>query len=187
MISIIIPTLNSAAALRRSLPPLVAGVAAGIVRELILADAGSTDSTAKIADASGATLVAAGLGEGRQSMAGAVIARGDWFLFLHAEAALEAAWAEEAARFIAGDGMSAGVFRLGVEEQTLRARARELWRALRTAMFKAPLRAQGLLISRALYEQVGGYALIAGAHKDLLERIGPARWKAMRSRAVIPR
>lgn len=185
MISIIIPTLNSALSLRRSLPPLVSGVAAGIVCELILADAGSADATAQIADASGATMIRAALGEGRQSMAGAVVARGDWFLFLHADAMLEPQWVDEASRFITGDKNRAGVFGYAVEGDDLGARMREFWRALRTSVFKAPLRAQGLLISRALYESVGGYSMITGAHRDLLERLG-SRWKVLRSRAVVP-
>jgi glycosyltransferase involved in cell wall biosynthesis len=186
MISIIIPTLNAADGLMRALPPLVPGVAAGMVRELIIADAGSTDRTLAIADAAGAVVVRAALGEGAQSIAGAVSARGDWLLFLHAEAALHADWIEAAARFMnEGDGR-AGVFGYRLARPGPAARAAEAWRMARTAWFKAPLRAQGLLIARSLYDRVGGYAAAPGAHRDLVERIGGARLALLRARVTMP-
>jgi glycosyltransferase involved in cell wall biosynthesis len=182
MISVIIPTLNAAEALKRSLPPLVPGVAAGLVREVIVSDAGSQDATLAIADAAGATVVRSALGEGAQSIAGALSSRGDWLLFLHARSALEPHWVEEARRFVEGPAR-AGVFRYGVEAEGAKARLAEFWADVRTGLFKRPRREQGLLIARALYERVGGFTAAAGARKDLLERIGAIRM--LRVRAVV--
>ncbi len=183
MISIIMPTLNSAPGLRRSLPPLVPGVASGLVRELIISDAGSSDDTVAIADAAGATIVKSALGEGPQSIMGALNARGDWFLFLHPFAALEPHWIDEASRFVEGDKSRVGVFRYGLEAEGARARFAEFWGDVQTGLFKKPRREQGLLISRALYERVGGFTAAPGAREDLLSRVGGVRM--LRVRAVI--
>ena len=185
MISIIIPTLNSAEGLKRALPPLVPGVAAGLVRELVIADAGSVDATLTIADAAGAVVVRTTPGEGVQSIAGAVTARGEWLMFLHAEAALETRWIEDVSSFMHEGGGRAGVFGYALAATGMRARAAEVWRAARTSWFKAPVRAQGLVIPRALYDLVGGYSAAPGAHKDLIERIGGARLTRLRARAVL--
>ena len=56
-ISIIIPTLNAEAELSRSLPVLMEGLHAGLIRELIVTDGGSTDHTLEIAEEAGAEIV----------------------------------------------------------------------------------------------------------------------------------
>jgi glycosyltransferase involved in cell wall biosynthesis len=180
VISIIIPTLNAAAGLKRSLPALVAGVEAGLVRELIIADAGSTDATIAIADAAGATIVNSAMGEGSQSIAGALAARGSWLLFLHAAAALQSGWTEEVASVIAQDGAQACVFRIDTG-----ARIADTWANLRASWLKAAPRTHGLLIARALYDAVGGYAAAPGAHRELLARLGAGRLRALRTRAAL--
>jgi glycosyltransferase involved in cell wall biosynthesis len=53
MLSVVIATHNSERALLPTLAALVSGAAAGIVREVIVADAGSRDATAAIADGAG--------------------------------------------------------------------------------------------------------------------------------------
>ena len=53
MLSVVIATHDSERALLPTLAALVAGAAAGVVREVIVADAGSRDATAAIADAAG--------------------------------------------------------------------------------------------------------------------------------------
>jgi hypothetical protein len=53
MLSVVIATHDSERALLPTLAALVAGAAAGVVREVIIADAGSRDATCAIADGAG--------------------------------------------------------------------------------------------------------------------------------------
>src|SRR5580700_2007291 len=53
MLSVVIATENAERTLVPTLAALVPGATAGIVREVIVADAGSSDATALIADAAG--------------------------------------------------------------------------------------------------------------------------------------
>ena len=183
MISIIIPTLNAAAGLKRALPPLVRGVEAGIVRELIIADAGSTDTSRAIADAAGAKIVESAMGEGAQSIAGALGARGTWLMFLHADAALAEDWPDEALGILSSDGAHAHVFRVGLKNAPLR----ESWANFLVSLSKKPPRTQGLLISRTLYDSIGGYTAAPGAHRELIERIGGGRISLLRTKVFLPR
>ena len=88
-LSIIIPTLNEAAALPRLLSDLARQ--AGIHFEIIISDGGSADETVEIAGQCFEELGLAGAclsgpaGRGRQLNVGARSARSEWLLFLHAD------------------------------------------------------------------------------------------------------
>ncbi len=157
-LSIIIPTLNSAADLPLCLESLMAGLEAGLIRELIVVDGGSTDPTRAIAAAAGALVIDTDPGRGRQLSAGAAAARGDWFLFLHADTALSRDWAERATAHIAERPDKAAAFTLRYRSDAPEARWLEQRANWRARTFALPYGDQGLLISRALYADVGGYA-----------------------------
>ena len=95
MISVVIPTLNSEATLPRVLSALVPAAVRGTVREVVIADGGSTDETAEIVEAAGARFVRAPRGRGSQLAAGAKAAKGTWLLFLHADTVLQPGWESE--------------------------------------------------------------------------------------------
>ena len=75
MISVVIPTRNAEQTLAATLSALVPAVVDGVVREVVVADCGSSDATREIADAAGARLVEAPQGRGVQLRAGADVAR----------------------------------------------------------------------------------------------------------------
>lgn len=190
MISVVIPTLNAEGGLAACLTALVPAAVDGMVREVIIVDAGSSDRTLKIIEQSGAELLRSGPGRGEQLAAGAAQATSPWLLFLHAETILEPGWEREVSALIEriDSGRrrpAAAAFRFALDDDGFRPRLIEAGVALRCALFRLPQGDQGLLISRQLYNQVGGYGRLPLMEDlDLVRRIGRRRIALMRTRAV---
>ncbi len=190
MISVVIPTLNAEASLGETLNALIPAAVEGVVREVIIVDGGSSDHTLKIADASGATIVHAPSGRGAQLMAGAKTAKGTWLLFLHADTVLEAGWSREAAVFMERVDRgklqpTAAAFRFALDDHSWQPRLVEAGVAFRSSVLKLPYGDQGLLIQRALHDEVGGFhALPLMEDVDLVRRLGRRRIVTLRTAAV---
>jgi glycosyltransferase involved in cell wall biosynthesis len=188
MISVVIPTVNSERLLPRCFDSLINAAVRGVVRDVIVSDAGSTDATLAIADAAGAHIVHARKGRGLQLAEGAAAAKSDWLLFLHPETALEPGWEVEAESFVSQAAMErprAAVFRFALEDFGGEARRAEFRANLRTSLFALPYGDQGLLISKRLYQKIGGYRGLADMEDaDLVRRIGRRRLVGLRARAV---
>src|SRR6185503_19146037 len=176
MISVVIPTLNCERHLARCFDSLMPAAVGGMVREVIVAGAGSSDGTLAIADAAGAHVVRTRKGRGAQLMDGAATAKSDWLLFLHPETALEQGWDVEAESFIGQEVLErprAAVFRFALEDFGGDARRAEAKAALRTMLFALPYGDQGLLIPKRLYQKLGGYRALSDMEDaDLVRRIG---------------
>lgn len=188
MISVIIPTLNDEHALPRCFDSLIGAAVRGVVREVIVADGGSSDATLAIADAAGAHVVAAGKSRAERLIAGAGAARGDWLLFLHPHTALEQGWDVEAESFLAQampERPQAACFRFALEEFGGEARRAEAKANLRAWLLGLPYGDQGLLVPKRLYRKIGGYRALAGMEDaDLVRRIGRRRLVSFRARAI---
>jgi rSAM/selenodomain-associated transferase 2 len=190
MISVIIPTLNEEADLARTLTALVPAAIEGLVRDVVVADGGSSDRTAEIAEVAGAHFIRTEAGRGAQLAEGTRHAKAEWLLFLHADTALQPGWEEEAVALIravetGAREETAAVFRFALDDTGLRAAALSALVGLRCAMVRMPYGDQGLLISRRLYDQVGGYKPLALMEDlDLVRRLGRRRIVLLRSRAV---
>src|SRR5271170_726989 len=188
MISVVVPTANSERLLPRCFDSLIAGAVRGVVREVIVSDAGSTDNTLVIADAAGAHVVHAHNNRSEQMIKAAAVAKSDWLLFLHPQTALEAGWEMEAESFIGQAVMErprAAVFRFALVDFGGEARRAEAKANLRTALFALPYGDQGLLIPKRLYLKLGGYRTLADVEDaDLVRRIGRRRLVFLRSRAI---
>src|SRR5579862_414400 len=100
MLTVIIPTHNSERALVPTLAMLVPGAMSGTVREVIVADAGSTDATADVVDIAGCETAASPAPLAARLKSAAPTARGTWLLFLRPGVVLDAAWVEETTRVI---------------------------------------------------------------------------------------
>ncbi len=187
MISVVIPTLNAAAHLPRALAPLVQGMAHGLIKQVIIADGGSTDETLEIAEAAGCEIVVSEPGRAKQLRAGVELARANWLLFLNPDTALNAGWVSEAERFMSQPQARkrAAAFRLAFHDTSPGARHVVFWARLRARVMKLPYGDQGMLISRLLYDALGGYPDIPLMEDvELARRIGPKRLTILETEAV---
>ncbi len=173
MISVIIPTCNSAAALPATFRSLFEAAIEGLVSEVIVSDCASADATARIADATGATVIQAGAGQ--QLLAGAEAARKPWLLFLKPGSAMEPGWEEEARDFIAGGGHRAAAFRFRLAAKGLRPRLREAVTTIGARAIRLPKNCDGLLIPAKLFESAGAASTAKGEEAILMQRLGRNR------------
>lgn len=167
-ISVIIPTLNAEQILPACLGGLMEGVEAGLIRELIISDGGSTDSTGAIAQAWGAETLQTIASRGGQLRRGAAQAAGEWLLFVHADTVLQEGWSKRVQAHLAHPGQAAW-FRLSFDHSGIAAGAVAGWANLRSRL-GLPYGDQGLLISAVLYAQVGGFP-----DQPLMEDVAIAR------------
>ncbi|WP_020184894.1 TIGR04283 family arsenosugar biosynthesis glycosyltransferase [Methylopila sp. 73B] len=183
-LSVIIPTLNAEGALSATLASLEEGRHA--IAEVVVSDGESSDGTRDAAEAFGCRVIVGSRGRGAQLRRGAGLATGDWLLFLHADTRLDAGWSAVAERFAiqAGDN-GAAAFAFALDDDVPAARRLERMVRWRGRLLALPYGDQGLLISRALYDRLGGYAdapLMEDV--DLVRRIGRRRLTILPVRAV---
>ena len=170
-VDIVIPTLNAGTTLARTLAALPAHP--DLVFSTTICDGGSHDDTVTIARRAGAAVVTAPPGRGGQLATGAAAGRTPWLLFLHADTRLGPGANDAIARFVRSAADKAGYFRLCFDAEEAGARRVERLAAWRCRSFGLPYGDQGLLISRAHYERLGGFRpLPLMEDVDLVRRIG---------------
>lgn len=188
MLSVVIPTNESERPLVRTLACLVPGATEGLIRDVILADAGSANDTAKVGDIAGCRfmLLPGPLGARLKSAADA--ARAQWLLFVRPGVVLDSEWLRAVEDFLSGpasDGMQAATFRpvaRGIRGSMIREAL-----ALVSASLLGNLHPdRGLVVHKRLYQQLGGHRADADdPEQDLLRRIGKARIATLRCGAWI--
>jgi len=171
--SVIIPTLNEAAKLPLCLNALRSGVPA-VELEVIVVDGGSTDDTVAIARRMGAKTIVSPAGRARQLNAGAVVARSDYFYFLHADTVPPKDWASYLGELKASSRAACFALRFDGRDESP-------WLRLFSKLSRWDMAAfrfgdQSLLVSRDHFVSVGGYredhVLLEG--NDIIRRLRAA-------------
>jgi len=169
MLSVIIATDESERALVSTLAALVSGATAGAIREVIVADKGSRDQTAEVADVAGCRIMVSPASLAGRLRAAAALARSDWLMFLRPGIAPDATWIPEVMRFVeqaelAGKaGTRAAVFSPAAGNA----------RGLRSLFRTRSRPEQGLVIAKRRYDSLGGHRDgLADSEADLLRRVG---------------
>jgi len=158
LVSIIVPIYNEAATLHGFLEHLKALQAAdpdGI--ELVLVDGGSSDASVERIEEAGLAYRPAERGRAAQMNDGALLARGDLFLFLHADTRISDTAITRARQAIA-NGAVGGFFevRLSSSRPLLRLVGRMIsWRSRLSGVASGD---QAIFVTRAAFDEVGGYA-----------------------------
>lgn len=183
MLSIIIATLDCEFALARTLAALVPGAVDGLVSEAIVADGGSHDGTAIVADAAGCTFISVEGSLGLRLKTSAAKARAPFLLFLQPGIVLDANWIGEAKRFAERSSLErTAVFRRDAAGRTT---IREIWALLGAAVGTLPHPDQGMLISRQFYDALGGHTDdAADPERDLIRRVGRRSIVTLAARAT---
>lgn len=177
MLSVIVATHDSERALVPTLSALVPGAMSGLVTEVVVADAGSKDATAEVADIAGCRFIASDAVLGERLRTAALSTRTPWLMFLRAGIVLDADWTGASETFMQSASFSetaprAAVFRTAGTASAQPGLGDVI--ALARAVFagRKPSPDQGLVISRSLYEAVGGHPAQADAEARLLNQLG---------------
>lgn len=153
-LSIIIPTLNEASVIRRSLTHAWQMCP----HEVVVIDGGSVDETRSIANETASKCIVTAAGRGIQLHAGAKAATGDVLLFLHADSWLEAVAAKQINDVLSDAKVAWGAFRQCIDAEGRLYRLLESGNALRARRLQLPYGDQAIFVRRSVYEQVGGFA-----------------------------
>ena len=179
MLSAIIATHESERALVATLSALVPAVAAGLLGDVVVADALSRDATAEVAEIAGCRFISSGEPLGVRLKSAALQTRAPWLLFLRAGVVPEPGWMAATERFIQvadiADKPRAAVFRPAGVADLMRPGLREILMLLRVTLGGAPRPEQGLLIARRFYEALGGHNGADDAEAALLRKLGGRR------------
>lgn len=193
MLSVVIPTRNDERSLVPTLAALVPGAASGVVRDVTIADGGSTDATLEVADIAGCHVVGGSVARGDRLDRAARNAKGPWLLFLEPDVVLGEGWHREVRTLIealerAGEAdRRAAVFSFAVDGFGGRARIAEWLAGLSRLLTGLPRPEQALLINKTFYERLGGFRKLATmSDADLIRRIGGGRIVRLRTLALAP-
>jgi len=151
LLSVIIPTLNEAAALGRVLDRLQRADAI----EVIVADGGSRDDTRKIAVQAGARLLEVSGGRAAQLNAGAAAAKGRLLLFLHADTLPPDGYDNLIRLALERPATVAGAFRFKTDNSAAVMRLIELITNFRSAVLRWPYGDQGLFMEKRVFDEMG--------------------------------
>jgi len=151
MICVVIPTLNCIEQLSSLLPQLKS------FSRVVIADGGSTDGTMEYA-AKNAIVAIGAKGRGNQLALGAkYCCNAKWYFFTHADNQLPDDIKNIIIQHITRHPKSAGYLKFKAKSKRFSARFMDILVATRCLLLGLPYGDQGLLISKTMYNDCGGY------------------------------
>ena len=152
-VSVIIPTLNEAGTIARTL----SWVRQADACEIIVVDSGSDDGTPECARRDADQLISAPRGRARQMNAGARAANGEALLFLHADTLPPAQFAALIVDALADPAVVGGRFDVDVDAPGWSFRMIGSLMNIRSRLTGMATGDQGIFVRRAVFETIGGY------------------------------
>jgi len=160
LISVIIPVLNE----ERALPGCLESIAVQeSPYEILVVDGGSDDRTMEIAKSHGAVVIESESGRWRQLNKGAEIAKGEIFLFLHADSRIPAN-ALTKIRTRINRGLDGGAFTLRFQPNSFLLAFAVFWANALIWLTREFQGDRGIFCRREVFEKLGGFK-----NMDLME------------------
>lgn len=181
MISVVIATHESERLLVPTLAALVPGAMTGLVSEVVVIDAGSTDDTEQVADIAGCRFIRSDAALGARLKQAASSTRTPWLMFLRPGCVPEPGWMAAAERFMetasqmAEGATRAAVFRPPAAADLMRPGLSEVLALLRVMVGGGARPEQGLLIARRFYDALGGHPDTLAPEAAVLRKLGRRR------------
>ena len=173
-LSIVVPTLDEAANVARTLAPLQPLRARG--HQVIVVDGGSADGTPELAAPLADLVLRSDAGRARQQNAGARAAAGDVLLFLHADTILPSDAADVVLDAMGKGGRSWGRFDVRLSGRRPFLRVVERMIGLRSRLSGIATGDQAIFVRRAAFEAAGGFPDIPLMEDVALSRALKARF-----------
>ncbi len=150
-ISIIIPVLNEAAAL----PKTLTSIQKGSNIEIIVVDGGSEDETVAIAQSYGIKVLSSPPGRAKQMNNGAAVATGDILLFLHADTRLPKNFDTSVRQSLQIQNTIAGAFELKIDIDMPSLRLIEKMVNWRSRYLQMPYGDQAIFLKASIFHEIG--------------------------------
>ncbi|MEZ5290674.1 MAG: glycosyltransferase [Vicinamibacterales bacterium] len=175
-VSVLVPAFNEGGGLAQTLAGIRDALpvfhARGWATELIVCDNNSTDDTAAVARAGGATVVVEPINQiARARNRAASAAAGDWLLFVDADSLPSPALFAETARAIEAGALAGGAL-VRMDDRAVAARAGvAIWNAISVTMRWAA--GSYVFVDAAVFREIGGFdeAFYASEEVDLFRRL----------------
>ncbi len=156
MVSVIIPTLNEEAVLKRTLHRLQ--LASRV--EIFVVDGGSSDNTRDIADQANVHVLTESGGRAAQLNKGASASRGRFLLFLHADTLVPEGYDDLIRSTLDNPTTVAGAFRFKTNAPGLAMQLVEWGTHFRSTVLQCPYDDQGLFLEKRVFNEMGGFTLL---------------------------
>jgi rSAM/selenodomain-associated transferase 2 len=153
-VSIIVPTLNEAQGLTKTLTQ----IQQLFPYELVVSDGGSRDGTLEIAEEFAEHVVKGSTGRALQMNEGARVANGDIFLFLHADSRIEPASYEKMLHSLESSEKIGGAFSLYIDSDKWSLRMIARLANLRSKYFGVAYGDQAFFVKNSIFQQMNGFA-----------------------------